>query len=245
MGLFNRLPRELRDMVYQEVLGNDFLFLSWFQPRGGNGYFAIADRSARSKGKFALLKTCRNIYVEAIPILYSSNTFGFAFNMHTNTPHGFFHAIPSQYLATITSIYIACKDYRYSTFKNSWYSSVRKEHWIKMWSTIATEMPMLKDVKVKFGETRTWCRYLREPGSKGWMEWFHSMAFATPKLGSGVLLRFEIEVNGKWKVLETMSDLLEAIRRFFGPWVPWGVTGSGLGYWLNGDLPQMSPLETF
>ena len=69
-----------------------------------------------------------------------------------------------------------------------------------MWATIATEMQMLKDVSVRFGGRENWGRYLKEPGSEGWEEWFHSMAGATPKLEIGGLLRFEFDVDGTRRV---------------------------------------------
>ena len=199
MGLFNRLPRELRDMVYEQVFGNDFVYLSWFQPHRGSGFFGTADRSAhRRKGNVAFLRTCRNVYVEAIRVLYSTNTFGFGFNMHTNTPHGFFLAISSQHLAIITSVYIAYNPY--SILTDLWNPSERTENWTTMWATIATEMQMLKDVSVKLGSRENWGRYLKEPGSDSWEEWFHSMACATPKLEIGGLLRFEFDVDGTRRV---------------------------------------------
>ena len=80
-----------------------------------------------------------------------------------------------------------------------------------MWTTIAPEMPMLKDVTVKFGGRENWGRYLREPGSRGWGEWFHSMACATPKVGFRRSLTREFDLDGKRRVLEKMTDLLEAI----------------------------------
>ena len=215
MGLFNRLPRELRDMIYEEVLGNQFLYISWFQPRRGNGYFAIADKSGRSKGKLALLKTCRDIYIEAIAIFYSTTTFAFGFNVHTDTPRGFLHVIPSQYLGIITSI---CVSYApHSRLTDSWDPSVRTKNWMEMWLFIAWHMPMLKDVTVKLGGRNDWVRYLMNPSSKGFQEWFLPMAVGTEKLKIGVYLRIEFEdAHFKRRVLEDMSDLFEAIRRFGG-----------------------------
>ena len=147
MGLFNRLPRELRDMVYEEVLGNDLVYLSWFQPYND---MSANLRRHRRKGKVAFLRTCRNIYLEAIRVLYSINTFGFDFNLFTNSPHGFLSAIPSQRFAIITSLYIA-----YDPFNvlSQWNPSKRKENWTRMWADIAKEMQMLKIVYCK-----TWRR---------------------------------------------------------------------------------------
>ena len=195
MGLFNRLPRELRDIIYEEVLGHQCLYISWFQPRRGNGYFGIADRSARRKGKLALLKTCRYIYIEAISVFYSTNTYAFGFNMHTNTTKNFFHAIPSQYLGIITSIYVAYNPY--SNLTNRGNPSVRTKNWLSMWCSIITAMPMLKDVTVKLGGREDWVRYLMNPQSKGFQEWFLPMAIVTDKLRTRVYLRIEFEEGFK------------------------------------------------
>ncbi len=216
MGLFNRLPRELRDMIYEEVLGGDFVHFSWIQEHKRYIYSDNTDRSViytgnRRNGKVALLRTCRNIYVEAIHVLYSTNTFGFGFNRHTNTPCGFFHAISSQRLAIITSIHIACHAL---TIFSLWTRSEAKENWTKLWATIATEMQMLKDVTVSFGGGEDWVQYLREPGSEDWEEWINCMACARPILKIGGLRRFELEVNGTRRVLENQRGDLEAVREY-------------------------------
>lgn len=213
MGLFDRLPRELRDMIYEEVLGNQFLYISWFQPRRGNGYFGIADRSARRNGKLALLKTCRDIYIEAIPIFYSTNTFAFGFNMRTNTPLGFFHAIPPQYLGIITSICVSYDPYSRLT---EWYPSERKENWIRMWTTIATAMPMLKDVTAKFGGSENWSQYFRETESEPWEEWFQSIELAAPQFNYRRLkwtpkdFEFKLDRERTWENLKTLLRAIDS-----------------------------------
>ena len=215
MGLLNQLPRELRDMIYEEVLGNDLVYLSWFQPFKDR--FANS-RGHRLKGKAALLRTCRSVYVEAIRVLYSTNTFGFDFDMHTNTRYGFFRAIPSQHLAIITSMYIA---YHPFTVLTQWSPSERKENWTRMWATIATEMQMLRIVTVRLGDRGDWDRYLREPGSEGWEEWFNSMACVTSKLEEiGRLLRFVFELDGTQWVVENQFGELKAISGYPGRSMP-------------------------
>ena len=219
MGLFNRLPRELRDMVYEEVLGNDCVHLSWIQEHKRFVYYDSANGSViyagyRRKSKVALLRTCRSVYVEAIRVLYSTNTFGFDFNRHTNTSYGFFHAVPPQRVAIITSIHIACHALTIFELNSLRTRSEAKENWAKLWATIATEMEMLKDVTVSFGDGEDWVRYLREPGSTDWEEWVNCMACVRPILKIGGLRRLELEVNGTRRVLERQSGDLEVVREY-------------------------------
>ncbi|KAE9364359.1 hypothetical protein N431DRAFT_563682 [Stipitochalara longipes BDJ] len=90
--LLKVLPREIRQQIWSHVLGGHTIHLEIVGARLGCLYCLSADpntcndgRCARQMGALALpervgklsslLTTCRQIYIEAIDILYSSNTF--------------------------------------------------------------------------------------------------------------------------------------------------------------------------
>ena len=110
IGLFNRLPRELRDLIYAEVLGNDVVRIWWDWER--YAHFDSADPSVKSRytlsrSNVSFLGTCRQIYIEAIGVLYRTNTFGFAWGVRDIELLGyFFRTICSHRLASITSVRI-------------------------------------------------------------------------------------------------------------------------------------------
>jgi hypothetical protein len=126
IGLFHRLPRELRDLIYAEVLGNDVVHIWWSCDRERYAHFDSADPSVKSRytlsrSKVSFLRTCRQIYIEAIGVLYTTNTFGFAWGVTYLEPHGyFFHTIRLHRLASITSVRIECGEntcrYSYSRY---------------------------------------------------------------------------------------------------------------------------------
>jgi len=154
-GLFGRLPYELRRMIYVCILGNDLVRVTcvWGKKRFGhfdsNDLAYTFDRT-RSKSKVALLKTCRQIYIEAMEVLYTTNTFGFSFNKNNLEPHGYFPSTirPSR-LASITSLRIDCEVDTFDSFERE----SAKGNWQLLWGEIATKMPGLKELTMRLPES--------------------------------------------------------------------------------------------
>ncbi|MCJ1460217.1 hypothetical protein MMC28_010596 [Mycoblastus sanguinarius] len=151
IGLLSRLPYEIRQMVYVNVLGNKIIHLIHIAAKRRVGhvdyklfdmpeYYANPGLNGLPNGKLALVKTCRQVYVEAIDILYKTNTFGI-FNCNNLATYTYFsQTIRPERLASITSMYIINQG-------NSFY--FKGPNWTLLWEDIATKMPGLKDVKVR------------------------------------------------------------------------------------------------
>jgi hypothetical protein len=107
-----------------------------------------------SRADLALLRTCRQIYVEAINILYSSNTFDFATAESFNS---FARTILSRRLAVITSLAIGFFDIFETprrilrgppeTSYPQLYIDLEQD-WDLMWNIIKTQMPSLRELRV-------------------------------------------------------------------------------------------------
>ncbi|OCK77253.1 hypothetical protein K432DRAFT_384840 [Lepidopterella palustris CBS 459.81] len=185
--LLARLPLELRIMIYTEVLGKSFLHirtserqvshvkcLSMYDnigcpqsPRQLAQFFFMAHEQAvnmdipTSSANLALLQTCRQIYTEAINILYSANTFDFA---HPGIFTLFIPTIRPQRLAAITSIHIGWSSEeggdpfrvplnmktqrRASSYMFETDPVDLAKHWDPIWDVIPSQMPGLKRLVV-------------------------------------------------------------------------------------------------
>lgn len=68
VGLLGKLPRELRDIIYEDVLFHDCS--TYLQA------CSCTKEDRRSKSGIALLRTCGRIHNEVVPLLYESEVFG-------------------------------------------------------------------------------------------------------------------------------------------------------------------------
>jgi len=68
LGLLGKLPRELRDIIYEDALSHDCS--TYLQACN------CTKEDRRSKSGIALLRTCGRIHNEVVPILYESEVFG-------------------------------------------------------------------------------------------------------------------------------------------------------------------------
>lgn len=170
-GLFDRLPFEIRHLIYVYVLGGDLLHLTQTSASNEMGHHAYQlsqpcfhhyHTAGRPSPKYllCLLKTCRQIYIEASPVIYSTNTFGI-FGAH-NLPEfcEFSRKIRKDCLDSITSIYINCQadDYVSSTVRVRSSPIERRgnvflQDWKQTWEILATQMPGLRDLKVRLIRT--------------------------------------------------------------------------------------------
>ncbi|KAF2501043.1 hypothetical protein BU16DRAFT_189744 [Lophium mytilinum] len=172
-----RLPVELRIQIYTDVLGGS-LFHCLPTPRGvrhlrcsgifrpgprcfqspqaTDSYYHANPHNSRvlfSKTNLDFLATCRQIYVEGIDLLYSTNTFDFA---HPLTFLWFAQTILPQRLAFITKLQISwftgnileplCRPRHKKS--DIWEDSDLASDWDPMWKVVAEDMPGLKDLWV-------------------------------------------------------------------------------------------------
>lgn len=168
-GLFGKLPFEIRHIIYTYALGGDLLHLTHTAVQKEVGYHACQESQPYfhhyhtvgrplPSHRLCLLKTSRQIYIEASPVLYGTNTFGI-FGAH-NLPVfcEFARTIRKECLAAITSIYINCQ--ADGCVSNEWTTSYSAGHamaflqnWTQAWELISTQMPALKDLKVQLIKT--------------------------------------------------------------------------------------------
>ena len=149
-SVLNRLPLELRLMIYSYVLGRDknLLILTPFKMRAlrdeswspvfksvldavGNG--AVITREDRRfwPQRTALLRTSRQVYTEAVELLYTGNTFVIR---HSEMLSRLSKSIPPQRFNTIRSI---------SVHWTPWQSGIlakweNREPWCRLWELIAS-----------------------------------------------------------------------------------------------------------
>lgn len=162
-GLFGKLPYEIRYMIYVHALNGDLLHvtnaasqtkLCYHDHQGSHSslrhYHPVEDPSPSHK--IYLLKTCRQIYVEASPVLYSTNTFGIFGDHNLPVFCAFSLSIRQDYLVLIRSIRINCQADKYISGvlgrlpprDNNFL-----QDWRQAWEILSTRMPGLKDLKVR------------------------------------------------------------------------------------------------
>ena len=198
-------------MIYGELLGNDLVRLFWVYGERIYVHFDRSDQSVnymdlKPKSKVSFLRTCRQIYVEAMEVLYTTNTFGFEFNMHNLEPYcHFFRTIRPHRLASITSLRIECHE---RTF-NSFIRPEAREAWKMLWRDMATHMPGLKDVALVVREYEVWSQ------QRG-ITWFgHEGKWVKPLLMVSGLRRFGLEVRStgvEYEWLNGCREEVEALR---------------------------------
>ena len=171
--LLNRLPLEIRFEIYRYVLGDNLLHLvqgkkqiSHVRCRAASvpDYArscrpSAASTAARlfpgstSNGNLALLQTCRQVYQEAIDLLYSTNVFDL------DDPRTLFYlsrSIRPQRLASITKLHVY-----FPLAYQCWCASkddfptkappYDEATWKRFWHIIATQMPRLAELRLCFG----------------------------------------------------------------------------------------------
>lgn len=161
-SILKRLPLEIRQEIYGYVLGRqeNCLIMLPFKIRaavegnnissalnvsmgGTNQYIFLDDENRFWPQRPALLRTCRQVYTEAVALLYSDNAFVFR---HPEVLWRFSRSIPSQRWNCIRSIhvklvYLGAK-LAYSQVSN------RQEQWKIMWASVAA-MRNLIDLSVE------------------------------------------------------------------------------------------------
>lgn len=164
-ALLRRLPVELRLEIYTHVLGENLLHV--YHVPGRLAHKCCRTQSKESENwrldpnccrtsretnlvsevlelystvvDIALLQTCRQIYVEAIKILYATNTFDIN---HLQTLIYLSKSVPIQHFATISTLYVTWKSVSYHSQVNG------IEDWDMFCHVVATKMPGLRHFKL-------------------------------------------------------------------------------------------------
>jgi len=150
-------------MIYEEVLAGDVLHVIGLHQRLGfirckargvldSGLHSCwntvpPEGSAPEPGRLSLLKTCRQVYSEAIDILYARNSFDVN---HLNSLLYLSSTIPAQRLNTIRSLQLTW-DFPcplYTVHSTSRYPPDTETTWEEVWRVIA-RMKGLRDIRVQ------------------------------------------------------------------------------------------------
>ncbi|KAL8714336.1 MAG: hypothetical protein Q9220_001667 [cf. Caloplaca sp. 1 TL-2023] len=164
------LPPEIRQEVYAWVLGGGLVHIvrkgkhlahvrcklngpsdftrSCRPAAAATCHEEIPILASTANGNIALLMTCKQIYREAIQIMYSTNTFDFD---HQDLFLFFARSILPHRLAQIRSM-----DLFFSTFHLKLpfaYTGSTKSAWVLTWQMVARDMPALRHLRLRiFGE---------------------------------------------------------------------------------------------
>ncbi|KAL8992620.1 MAG: hypothetical protein Q9188_007546 [Gyalolechia gomerana] len=163
--LLTRLPLEVRQEIYSYVVAGNLVhvarkgkrlahvrcYSSWpsdllrrCRPAAARTCHNKASLLASTaNGNVALLQTCRQIYAEAVNIMYARNTFDFD---HQDLFLFFSRSVLPQRLAQIRSLELHLQ---VASIKTSfpWIESAPNS-WKLMWTTIAEDMPALKHLRL-------------------------------------------------------------------------------------------------
>ncbi|KAL9597447.1 MAG: hypothetical protein Q9219_005139 [cf. Caloplaca sp. 3 TL-2023] len=187
-SLLTRLPLEIRQEIYSYVLvtqQENCLILLPFKLRTvaeghriTNGDVLAACKNGRMIGgnderawpeRTSLLQTCRQVYTEAVSLLYSGNTLVFK---HPSIFLRFAKAIPPQRLNCIRQIRISIQPWWHGGILSSWvHNTARQEEWQNLWTVVASMGNLLSlDVQIvdevrsrPWGEEWTICQGVLPP----------------------------------------------------------------------------------
>ncbi|CAD6569590.1 MAG: hypothetical protein ASARMPRED_002958 [Alectoria sarmentosa] len=219
-GLFDRLPFEIRRLIYVYALGGDLLHLThtvvskeiphhagqWSRSYFHH-YHTAGDPSP--KHRLCLLKTCRQMYIEASEVLYGTNTFGIIGTHNLSLFCEFSRTIRKDRLDSITSVYISCQadgyvsDARARPTLVMGNEKVFLQDWRQIWEVLATRMPGLKDLKVRL--IKAHLPQLELALEEGWV---------SPMLEIRGLRRFEFDLAQEVGSEESTAEYNEKLERF-------------------------------
>ena len=148
MGLFARLPLEIRQQIYFCALGKRNLYIAKNRLKGCIGHHEDLAHATfhfdhvLPSSKLSFLRTCRQIYFEASSILYTTNTFKVIGLDDRSAFLTFSQTIPQERLSSIRSVYIGCLSSQFY-FWRQW------KEWEPVWEVIATKMRGLQDLSIE------------------------------------------------------------------------------------------------
>lgn len=183
-ALLMRLPIELRLEIYTYVLGGNLLHIFQIPRRlahkccdamPSKRYFRSCCPTTQrsnvrkpylgpfSSANIALLQTCRQIYLEAINVLYTTNVFDID---HLQTLVYLSRSIPPQHFATITTLHIS---WQVASYAVSFHGQVDgMNDWERFCHVVATKMPGLRHFKVSL--THTAPLSIHEEADQDWIK---------------------------------------------------------------------------
>ncbi|KAL8812550.1 MAG: hypothetical protein Q9200_000950 [Gallowayella weberi] len=161
-----RLPLEIRQEIYNYIVGGNLVHVvrkgqhlahvrckpgrEFDYQRDCRPYASYTCHSAASSmgftanGNTALLRTCRQVYAEAVRIMYSHNTFDFD---HQDLFLLFSRSLLPQRLRAIRILHLYCKEkgLRWPFLR----TGAGPSAWCLTWQVIKDEMPGLQHLRVK------------------------------------------------------------------------------------------------
>lgn len=246
-AFLSRLPIELRLEIYTLVLGGKLLHIvqlprqlahrSCPSPneygyrtcclstlRNNVRHASSIARASLSSANIAILQTCRQIYMEAIDLLYNSNAFDFD---HLQTFVYFFKSIPSPRLATISTLHVTWSVSR----SNGSYGQATDalNEWERFCHVVAIKMSGLRHFKISLshnlpiqgldvdGEDSVWIRPLLE--IKG-LKNFNLQVHDTGAGASTIMLGRSFEPPGYSSVQKLEICLREKLSERRDPPIP-------------------------
>ena len=194
LGVFGKLPYELRRMIYMYILGSHVVDLTYEKRRRKVHHFCCSLNNAtidshglppkchrdsnsqkgrRAGGKLSLLKTCRAIYIEACPLLYSTNTFGIFGIENLQTLLYFEKTVRPWKLALVSrlDIHVAAD---WNSRSDSVGYPLYGQIWKEMWDVIANKMTGMRYVTVRL-KISEWMNEWMMLGVEPTEEWVRPM----------------------------------------------------------------------
>ena len=161
------LPLEIRQLIYQFVLGGNTFHISdvpmetriayWYGEYSHlipyhTHLFGItpSDKKSHINGMLNLLRTCHQIYSEAVESLYRENTFAFYGDARLILFLKFTNKIPTQRLGDISSLHFDVQADSFEPRKAAhiWHTQ-GEAGWIQQWDIITNKMIRLRRVEIK------------------------------------------------------------------------------------------------
>ncbi|KAL8720475.1 MAG: hypothetical protein Q9225_002663 [Loekoesia sp. 1 TL-2023] len=152
-AFLSRVPGEVRNIIYLLVLGNRRLGIHDRGPGPLKGRIRHSEIPPQQTGftdtvsflttnKLAILQTCRQIYLEAVDILYTTNHFQMLRMQDMKVFTQFMQSISPTRLASITNLTLVA-NVEYFEPLHPLASNMFK-HWRKMWATISLYVSALR-----------------------------------------------------------------------------------------------------
>lgn len=196
-NLFSRLPFEIRHMIYVYALEPDLLYITSegifkstgpCDPEITRPEFSRYHREQEPYHLPFLLQTCKQIYAEASPVLYSTSIFVIYGMNNLSSCCNLSQHIRRDCLEAITSICInSPADYYTLTgplLSSQRHNDVFLNLWRQVWEVIATQLVGLRDLEVRL--LKTYSPRLELTLQEDWVK---------PMLGIRGLRKFEFDLS--------------------------------------------------
>lgn len=179
----------------------------------------VPPKPTYSRNTLGLVKTCRQIYTEAMPLLYSTNTFDIEADYSFRTLKMFCEAVPERHTTRIRKLQVKFVFGQFPDMGNIYWNM---EEWEGMWSAKwlgGGKFAGLTDLSV-WADNQTGGRYELEKRVES--EWVRTMLDGMERGGMRDLKEFEVNVMDRFLMVgydgdidesEEMWRLKEEVRR--------------------------------